>query len=231
MDEDESFVIEDIPGLIEDAHLGKGLGIQFLRHVERAKMLLHLLDLSGSSSASGDPINDFEVIDGELFHYSETLHGKRTIIAGNKIDIASPEEVERVRDHMEGLGYEFFPVSAVTGEGLRPLIYRLHAVLQEVEAELEEERRLPPEGERMVFTYEPGPKRDFTVEREDDCWFVRGPSVERAVAMTDLDNDQAVAYLQHRLKAMGLNEELERAGAQEGDLVVIGDTSFDYAPD
>ncbi len=226
--EDESFVIEDIPGLIEDAHLGKGLGIQFLRHVERSRMLLHLLDLSGAAS---EPIHDFEVIDNELFHYSETLHGKRMIVAGNKIDITPPEEVERVREEMEGRGYEFFPISAVTGEGLRPLIYRLHTVLQEVEEEMAEERRRPPEGERMVFTFQPGPKRDFSVARENDYWRVSGPSIERAVAMTDLDNDQAVAHLQGRLKAMGVNEELEKAGAQEGDAVVIGEAAFDYMPD
>lgn len=227
VEEDSSFVIEDIPGLIEDAHLGKGLGIRFLRHVERAKMILHILDISG---AQGDPVHDFEVIDGELFHYSETLHAKRTIIAGNKLDIASPEEVERVREHMEGLGYEFFPISAVTGEGLRPLVFRLHAVLQELEAEWEREKRVPPAGERMVFTYEPPPKRDFTVEHQGDYWLVRGPSVERVVAMTDLDNDQAVSHLQGRLKAMGVDEELEKAGAQVGDVVVIGEASFDYAP-
>ncbi len=228
VDEDESFVIEDIPGLIEDAHLGKGLGIQFLRHVERARMLLHLLDLSG---AAGEPVHDFEVIDDELFHYSETLHGKRTIVAGNKLDIATPEEVERVRLDIENRGYEFFPISAVTGEGLRPLIWRMHAVLQEVEAGLAEERRLPPEGEHMVFTYERGPKIDFKVERENDYWLITGPSVERAVAMTDLDNDQAVAYLQNRLRTMGVNEELEKAGAVEGDTVVIGEAAFDYVPD
>ncbi len=227
VDEDASFVIEDIPGLIEDAHLGKGLGIRFLRHVERARMLLHLLDLSG---AAGDPIRDFEVIENELRFYSEKLHDKRTIVAGNKLDIASPEEVDRVRREMEKRGYEFFPVSAVTGEGLRHLIFRLHAVLVEVEEELAEERRLPPEGEKMVFTFEPA-KRDFTVEREEGYWIVRGPSVERAVAMTDLENEQAVSHLQGRLRAMGVNDELARAGAEEGDVVVIGEASFDYLPD
>jgi GTP-binding protein len=218
--EEGSFVIADIPGLVEDAHLGKGLGIRFLRHAERSRALLHMVDLSGQA---GDPIADFELIENELSSYSEELRDKPTLVAGNKLDVAEADEAERVAAWFREREYEYYPISAVTGEGLRPLVFRLHQVLEE-KREVEGEKPV----ERMLFTYEPPKKRDFTVVRHNTWFEVKGPSVERAVAMTDLDNDQAVIHLQRRLRAMGVDDALRRAGARPGDEVVIGEASFDF---
>jgi GTP-binding protein len=224
--EDSSFVIADLPGLIAGAHEGKGLGTRFLRHVERTKLLLHLLDLSGL--ARDEPLRAFEQINGELEAYDASLANKPQLVVGNKIDIAPAENVERTREAIEERGFEFFPISALTGEGLESLLLRVAERLRELEEEAEEVS-LPQA--RMLYKYQPSQKRGFEIVPEEGGFRVRGEAVERMVAMTDLENPEAVLFLQRRLRRLGVEKELEKLGAQPGDPVYIGEAVFDYYPD
>ncbi|MHB8780365.1 MAG: GTPase ObgE [Candidatus Geothermincolia bacterium] len=219
MDDETSFVIADVPGLVEDAHLGKGLGIQFLRHAERSRALVHIVDLSGQM---GDPKEQFTRIENELASYGEELRAKPTLVAGNKIDITDAETVEDAREWFREQDYEFFPISAVTGEGVRLLMLRLQELLAELV-----ETRPEPEDEKMHFVYEP-PEPDFVVTKKKKRFIVSGTKVERIIVMTDLENPQAVLHLQRRLRGMGVDDELRRAGAKPGDEVIIGEHSFDF---
>jgi GTP-binding protein len=218
-----SFVAADVPGLIEGAHRGVGLGIDFLRHVDRSAILLHLLDLSGREGR--DPRDDFEVVNRELELYHSRLAQRPQIVAGNKLDLPEARDnLERVRQNVEGKGYRFYAVSAVTGEGLEALLYALADELQQVFPRMVAEEAPP---RVAVFTLK---EEKITVEKENGVFEVRGKKIERMVAMTDFENDEAVAYLQERFEAMHLDELLKEAGIQEGDTVKIGKMTFDFHP-
>jgi len=237
VDDDSNFVMADIPGLIERASEGAGLGIQFLKHLERTRLLLHLLDVSGVSGR--DPIEDYEIINRELAAFSDDLAKLSQIIVLSRIDVlAERDDMLAVKAHFEALGHRVFPISSVSGEGIEPLIYEIWTEL----------KRLPPkwaaspvEGSAPVRITlngrnpEDDPRR-FTIHREDDgTLVVAGKGLERMVAMTDMDNDDAVRRLQRRFEGMGVFRKLKEAGAKEGDNVRIRTVEFDYidedAPD
>jgi GTP-binding protein len=223
LSDSRSFVAADVPGLIEGAHRGVGLGIDFLRHVDRSAILLHLLDLSGREGR--DPRNDFDVVNRELELYHSRLAQRPQIVAGNKLDLpVAKENLERVKEYVEGKGYKFYAISAVTGEGVEALLFALAEELQKVFPQKIAEEAPP---RVAVFTLN---EEKITVEKKKDFFEVKGKKVERMVAMTDFENEEAVAYLQERFDAMKLDELLKEASAQEGDTIKIGKMTFDFHP-
>ncbi len=217
--EGRNFVLADIPGLIEGAHRGAGLGHQFLRHVERTRLLVHVIDAAGTEGR--DPIEDFHVLNRELSLYNPALAQRTQIIAANKMDLPGAEQnLQRLQEAL-GNQYEIFPVSALTGQGVKPLLYRVAALLS----------RLPKpqpgqEAAHRVTRVEKEPP--FSITRQDGLFIVRGQAVERLVAMTDLDNPVALARLQKIFERMGLEKALQRAGACDGSSVQIGKYHFFY---
>jgi len=211
LDLQTEFVLADIPGLIEGASEGKGLGHEFLRHIQRTRVLIHLLD-----GLSPDPLADFAAINGELDAFGHGLTEKPQIVVLNKMD--EPTVRERwpeIRAALEAQGYPAMAISALAREGARELLYRAAQVL----AELPEET---PSRELPVFRPEED-ERAFTVEREDDGWRVRGIRIERLAAMTVWNLDEAVRRFQRALERTGIVAELEDAGVQAGDTVRIGE--------
>lgn len=217
-----SFVVADIPGLIEGAHAGKGLGHDFLRHIERTGVIVHVLDIAAIEGR--DPINDFETINRELELYDPELGARPQIVAGNKMDLPEAQQnLSRVEEYMRERDIPFYPISAAVGTGIDRLIYAVADLLDKVERKEKVEKTKAPVAER------PSPE-EFTVSREDGTWVVRGANVERMVVMTDFTNEYAVVHLQKRLKKIGVEDKLLEAGAQEGDSVRIGDMTFDFFP-
>jgi len=224
LSENDSFVIADIPGLIEGAHQGSGLGHEFLRHVERTKLLVHVLDVSESEGR--DCIEDFETINRELYAYSPALAGKKQVVAANKMDLPGAEEnLKKLKSYL-GDKYEIFPISALTGEGLKPLIYRLGELLKEIEAHTNEKGPSYIMSEQVVIKAEE--KEKFKIEKENGIFVVSGKEVEKHVAKTDLNNEEAVRRLQLIFKRMGLEDALKEMGIKEGDTVKIGNVEFEY---
>ena len=215
LDDQTEFVLADIPGLIEGASEGKGLGHEFLRHIERTRVLIHLLD-----GLSADPLADFVAINGELAAFGHDLGRKPQLVVLNKMDM--PEVRARwpeVQARLEALGYPAaMVISALAREGTRDLLYRAAQML----AELPEEA---PAWELPVFR--PGVDEEtFTVEREEDGWRVRGVRVERMAAMTVWNLDEAVRRFQRTLERMEITKALEEAGVQPGDTVRIGEAEL-----
>jgi len=219
LDDGASFVMADIPGLIAGAHAGAGLGHQFLRHTGRTRLLLHVIDAAGAEGR--DPVEDFQVINRELALYDPELAARPQVVAANKMDLpGARENLDRLRRALEGR-YEIFPISALSGEGLKELVYHLARRLAELpppEPVVETEERL------TVVDKEPR----FTISRQDGVFVVKGREIERHVAMTDLDNEEAVDRLQRIMSLIGLEEALRQAGIREGDTVRINDFEFEY---
>lgn len=220
-----SFVVADVPGLIEGASEGAGLGHAFLRHIERTALILHVVDLSGSYEAR-DPLADLAIIDAELAAHAEELADRPQIIIGNKIDVPGAEEASaRVEEWATERERPYFAVSAATGEGI-------DAMIRAVAERVFELRSLVAAAEPRyegVFVYEPPSERTITVSRMgSDEYRVTGGAIERMVIMTDMMNEEGVAYLQRRLAKAGVEAALVAAGAVNGDTVTIGPVSFDF---
>ena len=215
-----SFVVADIPGLIEGAHTGAGLGHEFLRHVERTRVLVHLVDISGFDGR--DPVKEFETINRELALYNPELIEKPMLVAANKMDM--PESGNNLNTFKEKLGdqYEIFPVSALTGEGLEQLVRRIGSVLETIPVK-------EPEVADIVHGPIHSAEPRFTVNKEYGIFHVGGKEIERHIAMTDLENEEAVKRLQSIMNLMGIDQALREAGAKEGDVVKIKDFQFEYA--
>src|SRR3954462_15496504 len=228
---DVTYTMADVPGLIPGASTGKGLGLQFLRHIERCAVLVHVVDMA-TMEPGRDPETDIVALEHELAEYSGDefdLVGRLRIAVLNKIDVPDARElVDLVRASLEARGLQVFAVSAATGEALTELGYALAAAVEQHRASL-------PPAEPARITVRPRAVDDsgFTVERDVDdpeAFVVRGAKPERWVRQTDFTNDEAVGYLADRLNRLGVEEELARAGAQEGDVVTIGDVTFDWVP-
>jgi GTP-binding protein len=221
----KSFVMADLPGLIEGAHRGVGLGHQFLRHVERTRVLVHMLDVSGMTGR--DPLEDFRAINRELALYSEDLAALPQVVALNKMDVAAdPGMVRRVESALQIEGCRVFRISAATQQGLKPLLFHLWEKLEEARA-----GEPPPsvEPEVHIRAERKADLRDWTAHREaDGAWVVQGRGVERLVVRTDLDNEYALRRLQRALERIGLNKRLKELGVKDGDTVRIGAAEFDF---
>jgi GTP-binding protein len=228
---DTTFTMADVPGLIPGASTGKGLGLQFLRHVERCAVLAHVVDMA-TLEPGRDPETDIDVLTAELAEYGGDeldLVGRLRFAVLNKIDVPDGRElVDLVRPALEERGLRVFPVSAATGEGLAELGYALADAVERFRAALP-----PPEPARVTVRPRAVDDDGFTVERDPDdpeAFVVRGTKPERWVRQTDFTNDEAVGYLADRLNRLGVEEALARAGAHEGDAVTIGEVTFDWEP-
>lgn len=215
-----SFVMADIPGLIDGASEGVGLGHDFLRHIERTKILIHVVDVSGIEGR--DPIDDYEKINAELAKYSEKLARKRQVVAANKIDLlGDSDNLERLMDYMTAHGVEVYPICAMTGEGMDKLLERVWTMLEEYVEE--------PDETTEEVVYKAQNKPDFEVKRDDDGAFViTGARIENLVAMTNFDDDQSLRRFQRIWRYMELDKLLQEHGIQDGNTVRIYSMEFEY---
>jgi GTPase len=222
---DDTFTIADVPGLIPGAATGKGLGLAFLRHIERCAVLVHVID-TAALETERDPLGDIDALEHELSEYGGLAEKPRLVVL-NKIDVPDGRDLaDIVRPDIEARGLAVYQVSAATGEGLKELTFALAAVVRE-------HRAATPVAEptRMVVRPKAVDDTGFTVEQaEDGGWIVRGARVERWVRQTNFDNDEAVGYLADRLARIGVEETLAKAGAEPGAPVRIGTHEFDYEP-
>ena len=220
----KGFVIADIPGLIEGASEGVGLGHEFLRHVERTKMMIHVVDAAGIEGR--DPVEDIYKINAELEVYNKEISMRPQVIAANKVDLIYSEDedpIQRLRDEFEPKGIKVFPISGVTGEGLSDLLYYVNNELQKLD------------DKPIVFEQEYFPEEEiihmdlpYTVEKEDDVFVVEGPKIEKMLGYTNLDSEKGFAFFQKFLKETGILEQLENAGVQEGDTIRMYGLQFEY---
>ncbi len=240
---DERYTIADVPGLIPGASEGKGLGLEFLRHIERCAVIVHVLDCA-TLEPGRDPISDYELIESELSAYADQippmddrvpLMDRPRLAVLNKIDVPEARELaEFVREELEERGLKVFEISAVSREGLRPLSFALAETVARARAAAPQ----PEETPRIVLRPRGRDEAAFTISRRsrsgEDFFLVRGEKPERWVRQTDFDNDEAVGYLADRLNNIGIEKELLRAGAKAGDMVVIGPEDsgfiFDWEP-
>ena len=224
----QSFVCADIPGLIEGASEGKGLGHQFLRHIERTALLAHMVDVTGGFEGR-DPIDDYRIINRELEAYAPELSRRPMVVLANKCDMPNTEEkVEGRRRMAEADGHQFFAISTVTGQKLDELVVWCASTVAELRQEL---ALTEPTEDRSEFWESLRKRRDnhLTIEREErHVWRVSGTAIERMVIQTDWDNDEAVAYLQHRFDRIGFDEQLIKAGARNGDEIRILGFAFSF---
>ncbi len=258
VDEGISFVMADIPGLIEGAHKGAGLGHEFLKHIERTRLILHVVDISATDGR--DPLTDFHKINEELEKYEPALAARPQIVAANKTDLPdSAENLAHFSNELEKLGYEVFPISAVTGEGVRPLLYRIASKLKEIPATI----LIKPEEERVVYTLKE--EEPFTIRIEKavqagkagetgktkgagkagkadetgttektgrtekaSIYIVEGNLPLKLVRSINTESYESMQYFQRSLKKMGVADELKRMGISEGDTVRIDNVEFDY---
>lgn len=223
---DETFVMADIPGLIEGAHEGVGLGDAFLRHVERTRVILHVVDISASEGR--DPINDFHKIYDELRKYNPKLAERTQLIAVNKMDMPDAEvNLEIFREEL-GDQYEIFPISAVSGEGVKPLMYRLAELLKDLPHPI----LVEPEEEEVIIRPDFMEQEELVISRADDgAYVIGGSKVEERLARTDFNNDAAVKRLLRTLKGMGLYDKLRGMNIAEEAVVRIGPMEFEYIDD
>ncbi|MET7970194.1 GTPase ObgE [Micromonospora sp. NPDC005305] len=223
--DNHTFTVADVPGLIPGAATGRGLGLEFLRHVERCAVLVHVVD-TATLEPGRDPLADIDAIESELTQYGG-LADRPRLVALNKIDVPDGRDLaDIVRPDLEARGFRVFDVSTATREGLRELTYAMAELV-------DQSRRAAPPAEPTRIVIRPKAVDDagFTIEAEDDGSFtVRGNRPERWVKQTNFDNDEAVGFLADRLARLGVEEKLAKAGAQAGDLVRIGDREFDWQP-
>ena len=224
---ERNFVMADIPGLIEGASEGVGLGHQFLRHVERTRLLVHLLDVSGMTGR--DPLADFDVLNRELALYSERLAQRPQIVALNKIDVAAdPAAVEALEKELKGRGYPVHRISAVTRKGLKSLLYDVMARLEAIREEDRAREAQQPQTVHITAPVEEDTRRWEARQVDAVTFEVVGRGVERLVAMTDIENEYALRRLQKTLDKMGITKRLKELGAKDGDTVRIRDVEFEY---
>ncbi len=227
LDGGKGFVIADIPGLIEGASEGIGLGHEFLRHIERTKVMIHMVD--AASTEGRDPIEDIYKINEELKAYNEEIAARPQVIAANKIDAifeGDEDPVQKIRDEFEPQGIKVFAISAVSGKGLKELLYYVRELLDTVpEAPLVFEQEFFPEEFNMSENL------PYTVEKsteEERTYIVEGPKIEKMLGYTNLESEKGFAFFQKFLKDTGILNELEAAGIEEGDTVRMYGLQFDY---
>lgn len=215
---DKTFVMADMPGLIEGASQGVGLGHQFLKHVERTKVLIHVVDLFPIDET--DPVENYKTVERELELYSEELAHRPRLVALNKTDLATPEDAAAMVELFQETVPEVFPVSGATGQGLQPLLFAALEALEKEEARQTAVVLRPLPSEKTQETWE--------VVSFDDGFEVVGKGIKRMVEMTNLSNNESVRYLHRRLHRIGVIDALRDAGAEDGDTVKIGDWAFNF---
>ena len=218
----DSFVIADIPGIIEGASEGVGLGIQFLRHVERTRLLLHFLDVSGLEGRN--PVEDFKTINEELKKYSEKLASKKQVIVANKIDIMQDDTLlKEVEKLAKDNNLELFKISGLAGEGIKELMARISELLKE----LPKEELIEESEERVIYTLKED-KDEFEIEIVDGEYVVSGPAVERLMGRVNIQDNESMHYFQKQLSELGIEAKLKEMGIKEGDSVKILEWEFEW---
>ena len=225
LEEGKSFVIADIPGLIEGAHEGVGLGDKFLRHIERCKMIYHLVDVAEIEGR--DAIEDYEKINEELKKFSEKLSTKKQIVLANKMDLLwDMEKYEKFKAHVEAQGHEVFPVSVILNEGIKEVLYRSYSMLQEIEREpLEDEVNV-----NEVLREIKGDMEDFVITQDEEgTYVIEGRILDEVLAkyVITMEEESIINFL-HMMRSLGLEEAMREAGIQDGDNVRIADVEFEY---
>lgn len=223
--EGEGFVMADIPGLIEGASEGVGLGHDFLRHIERTKMLIHVVD--AASTEGRDPIADILAINKELHTYNPALAHRPQVIAANKMDAVFGEEdpVKLLKEEFEPKGIQVFPISAVSGKGVKELLYHVKERLKTID-----DAPVVFAREFDLDSLNIAPNLPYTVEKDGDVYVVEGPRIEKMLGYTNLESEKGFEFFQKFLKDNGILEALEKAGIQEGDTVRMYGLAFDYYP-
>lgn len=226
LDGTKGFVIADIPGLIEGASEGIGLGHEFLRHIERTKVIIHIVDAAGTEGR--DPVEDIYAINKELEAYNADIAGRPQLIAANKIDVITDQEnnpVDAIKAEFEPKGIKVFPISAVSGEGVRELLYAVNGLLENINEEITVfEQEYFPEA-KTGYADEP-----YTVSYDEDAqeYVVEGPRIEKMLGYTNLESERGFTFFQNFLKDTGILEELEKLGIEDGETVRMYGLSFDY---
>lgn len=221
--EEQSFVMADIPGLIEGASDGVGLGHDFLRHVERCRLILHVVDVSGSEGR--DPIEDYNTIQGELERFREDLAERPQIVVANKCDMAEPEQIARFRQYIEEKGLPFYEISAATTQGTTELVQATAALLQTLPPILQYEAEAPSPEELAENAH-----GSFEIEVEDGVYYVNAQWLEPILRTVNMEDYSSLQYFQRVLRSSGIIDALEEKGIQEGDSVDILGFEFDFVP-
>lgn len=217
----DSFVIADIPGIIEGASKGVGLGIQFLRHIERTRLLLHVIDVSGLEGRN--PVDDFYTINDELRKYSEKLSNRKQIIVANKIDVMQNEQLYKELEELANKqNIEIYKISAATGEGIDELMNRVTQVLKELPKE-----ELVETEEKIVYTLSED-KDEFTVRRDRNDYIVEGPAAERLMGRVNIGDNESMHYFQKSIRQLGIEDKLKKMGIKEGDTVKFLEWEFEW---
>lgn len=225
-DDGRSFAMADLPGLIEGAHQGVGLGMQFLRHIERTRVIVHVIDMSGMEGR--DPYDDYVTINNELEQYNLRLLERPQIIVANKMDMPNAEENLEEFKNKVGENVKIFPISAVSRQGLKPLLFEI-ADLLEVTPEFLLHDVIDEESDAVVMYKHEGQGGDFEITRDDDgAYVLSGYTIERLFKMTDFSREDGIRRFARQLRAMGVDEELRKRGAQNGDTVRLMEFEFDF---
>ena len=218
--DNRSFVVADLPGLIEGAHEGLGLGDKFLRHIERTKVIAHIIDMSGIEGR--DPLDDFKTINNELAKFSEKLSNKPMIVIANKMDM--PNSEENLSNFIKNVDCKVFTMSAINNEGIDEILVELANLLENTKDE-----PLYEETEYLSHVlYKFKKEEPYEITKEDDCFVIRGEQVERLFKMTKFGSEEGILRFAKTLRKMGIDDKLEKMGAVEGDIVKILDFSFEY---
>ena len=218
--DNRSFVIADLPGLIEGASLGEGLGIKFLKHIERTRVIAHIVDMG--SVEGRDPIEDNKIINKELENFNNNILNKTQIIVANKMDM--PGALENLERFKKEIDKEILPISALTEEGLNKVIFRLADMLDEIpKTPLVDEENIES---HILYKFER--EKPFEIFRDNDTWLIKGKEVEKLFRMTKFNTDESVNRFANKLRKMGIDDKLRELGAEEGDTVKILDYEFEY---
>ena len=217
----DSFVLADIPGIIEGASEGVGLGIQFLRHIERTRLLLHVIDVSGSEGRN--PIDDFYKINEELGKYSKQLSKRKQIIVANKIDAMQDSSLyQNLENLAKEKGLEIFKISAVTGQGLKELFQRVSEILKTLPKE-----ELEGSSEKVIYTLKED-REEFSVQVVNGEYIVTGPAIDRLMARVNIEDNESLSYFQKVLEQIGVNAKLKEMNVKEGDTIKLNDWEFEW---
>ena len=217
----DSFVLADIPGIIEGASSGVGLGLQFLRHIERTRLLLHVIDISGSENRN--PVDDFYKVQEELKKYSAKLATRKQIIVANKSDIAQDEKLySNLEKVAKKENMEIYRVTAATGNGLKELMIHVAEVLKTLPKE-----EIISDKERVVYTLKEE-KAPYDIKKENGEYIVTGPAVERLMNNVNIEDNESLAYFSRMIDKLGINQKLKEMGAKEGDTIRLADWEFEW---
>lgn len=218
--DNRSFVVADLPGLIEGASLGEGLGDQFLKHIERTRVIAHIVDMG--SAEGRDPIEDYKIINNELANFKTNLLNKKQIVIANKMDL--PGALENLERFKKEINVEVYPISAVTKEGIDQVLYRLADILDEVKKEpLYDEEKFES---HILYKFEE--EKPFEITNEDGVWVIKGEKVEKILKMTKFQTDESILRFANKLRKLGIDDKLRELGASDGDTVRILDLEFEF---